>query len=132
MIVGIVATVFPAWKCEMILIFLNINKSIEVFKELYLFPLSASWSGSEIPLIDKKIKFLEELYSSLKGIDYIEHKKYLKECIASEESYKEKVEMREYLENVDYAQWLKRIIDYDLFDQNYRKNFLLIGKKLKE
>lgn len=103
MIVGIVATVFPAWKCEMILIFLDINKSIEVFKELYLFPLSESWSGSEIPLIDKKIKFLEELHASLKGIDYIEHKKYLKECIASEESYKERVEIREYLENVDYA-----------------------------
>lgn len=103
MIVCIVATVFPAWKCEMILIFLNINKSIEVFKELYLFPLSASWSGSEIPLIDKKMKFIEELYSSLKGIEYIEHKKYLKEYIVSLESYKEKVEIREYLENVDYA-----------------------------
>ena len=103
MIVVIVATVFPAWKCEMILFFLNINKSIEVFEELYLFPLSASWSGSEIPLIDKKIKFLDELHSSLKGLDYIEHKKYLKEYIASLESYKEKVEIREYLENVDYA-----------------------------
>ncbi len=103
MIVGVVATVFPAWKCEMILIFLEINKSIDAFKKLYLFPLSASWSGSEIPLIDKKIKFLEELHSSLKGIEYIEHKKYLKECIASLESYKEKVEMRKYLEDIDYA-----------------------------
>lgn len=103
MIINIVATVFPAWECEVVLIFLSMNKSIEAFEKLYLFPLSVSWSGSEIPLINKKIKFLEELHSSLKGIDYIEHKKYLKECIASEESYKEKVEMREYLENIDYA-----------------------------
>ncbi len=103
MIVSIVAIVFPVWKCEMILIFLDMNKSIDVFKKLYLFPLSASWTGSEIPHIDKKIKFLQELHSSLKGIEYIEHKKYLKECIASLESYKEKVEIREYLENVDYA-----------------------------
>ena len=73
MIINIVATVFPAWECEVVLIFLSMNKSIEAFEKLYLFPLSVSWSGSEIPLINKKIKFLEELHSSLKGIDYIEH-----------------------------------------------------------
>lgn len=99
----LVATVLPEWKCEMILAFLDRNKDIEAFKTLYLFPLSASWSGSEIPLIDKKIKFLEELHALISGIDYIEHKQYLKEYIASLEDHKEKVEMREYLENIDYA-----------------------------
>lgn len=102
-VVCLVATVFPEWKCEMILLFLDRNKDVEAFKTLYLFPLSASWSGSEIPLIDKKIKFLEELHSSLSGIEYIEHRQYLKERIASLEDYREKVEMREYLENIDYA-----------------------------
>lgn len=103
MIIDIVATAFPEWKCEMILICLDINKDIEFFKELHLFPLSVSCSGSEIPLIDKKIKFLEELYFALKGIDYIEHKKYLKEHIDSLEDDKDRVEIREYLENIDYA-----------------------------
>ena len=65
--------------------------------------MSCSWSGSEVPLILKKIGFLKLLKDSLKGIDYIEHRKYLEELCMKYEKYKEEVELREYIEDADYA-----------------------------
>lgn len=88
---------------EFILYFLNINKNIEIFKEIKLFPTKGSWSGSEVPLIEKEIIFLNELIDSMSGIHYIEHKAYLKELILNKEKYKQQVLVREYLENRDLS-----------------------------
>lgn len=86
---------------ELILYFLNINKNIDIFKEIELFPISKSWSGSEVPLIEKDIIFLNELIDSMNGIDYIEHKAYLKELILNKEKCKQHVLVQEYLEDRD-------------------------------
>ena len=47
--------------------------------------------------------FVKAYDASLKGIDYIDHRKYLEERRRSLEKYQEKVELKEYLENADYA-----------------------------
>ena len=99
----VVVTVLPEWKLEFIVEFLKTNKNIEDFEKIYLFPLSCSWVGSEVPLILKKIEFLKLLKDRLKGIDYIEHRKYIEELCGKCEKYKEEVELREYIENADYA-----------------------------
>ena len=102
-LIDVVVTVMPDWKLEYILEFLKEDKKLEDFEKLHLFPLSYSWSGSEVPLILEKIEFLQSLKDSLKGIDYIDHRKYLEERRRSLEKYQEEVELREYLENADYA-----------------------------
>ena len=102
-LIDVVVTVLPDWKLEYILEFLKENKKLEDFEKIHLFPLSYSWSGSEVPLILEKIEFLQSLKDSLKGIDYIDHRKYLEERRRSLEKYQEEVELREYLENEDYA-----------------------------
>lgn len=102
-LIDVVVTVLPDWKLEYILEFLKENKKPEDFEKIHLFPLSYSWSGSEVPLILEKIEFLQSLKDSLKGIDYIDHRKYLEERRRSLEKYQEEVELREYLENADYA-----------------------------
>lgn len=102
-LIDVVVTVLPEWKLEFITEFLKDNKKMEDFEKLHLFPVFCSWSGSEVPLILEKIEFLKSLKDNLKGIDYIEHKKYLEERCRSFEKYKEEVELREYLENADYA-----------------------------
>ena len=98
-LIYVVAIVYPEWEIEYILEFLKINKSVENFKELYLFPLSEMWSGSEIPRINKKIDFLNNLNIAIRGIEYLEHKSYLNDRIDYYENYKEQVELREYIEN---------------------------------
>lgn len=102
-IIDVVVNVLPDWKLEFILEFLKMNKKLEDFKKIHLFPSFSSWSGSEIPQIMKKIDFLKLLKDNLKGIDYIEHRKYIEEYRRNLEKHKEKVELREYLQNVDYA-----------------------------
>ena len=102
-IIEVVVNFLPDWKLVYILEFLKFNKSLEAFKQIYLFPLSCSWSGSEIPLVLEKIEFLKSLKDNLKGIDYIDHRKYLEDYRLSLEGYKKQIELNEYLENEDYS-----------------------------
>ncbi len=102
-LVDVVVTIMPEWKTAFLLEFLRLNKNVDDFKKLHLFPMSASWSGSEVPLIIDKINFLKGLGSRIKGVDYLEHRQYIDDYCRDIEKYKENVELREYLENADYA-----------------------------
>lgn len=104
--IGIVVNFLPDWKLVYIVEFLQFNKNLEEFKQISLFssfPSLCTYSGSEIPLVIEKINFLKSLKSNLKGIDYIDHRKYIEDYCMKLEEYKEKVELEEYLENADYA-----------------------------
>lgn len=102
-LIDVVVNVLPDWKLEYIIEFLKVNKNLNDFKKIDLFPSVCSWTGSEIPLIMEKIEFLKLLKGSLRGIDYIDHRNCIEEYRMNLEKYKEKVELREYLENADYA-----------------------------
>lgn len=101
--IEVVVNFLPDWKLVYILEFLKFNKNLDAFKQIYLFPLSCSWSGSRIPLVLEKIEFLKLLKDNLKGIDYIDHRKYLEDYCMSLAKEKDKVELEEYLKNADYA-----------------------------
>ena len=103
MIFSVIATFFASDRIEFLLELMNHTKDIEVFKSIPLFAGSSSWSGSEVPLIEKKIDFLSDLIISFKGADFIEHRAYLKERKNSYESYKQDILIKEYLENGDIA-----------------------------
>lgn len=103
MIFNVIATFFASNRIEFLLELMNYTKDIEVFTFIPLFASSASWSGSEVPLIEKKIDFLSDLITSLKGANFIEHRAYLKERKNSYESYKQDILIKEYLENSDIA-----------------------------
>lgn len=103
MIFDVIATFFSSDRIEFLSELMNYTKDIEVFKSMPLFASSSSWSGSEVPLIEKKIDFLSDLIISFKGADFIEHRAYLKERKNSYESYKQDILIKEYLENGDIA-----------------------------
>lgn len=88
-------------KKDLILYLINKNKDVEIFKKIPLFPSIRSWSGSQIPYIEEDIKFLEELLNSINGIEYIEHKLYLKENISFKEKYKQQILVDEYIDDID-------------------------------
>lgn len=102
-LIYVVVVAIPDWKLEFILEFLKENQNVNDFTKLTLFPSMTFWSGSEIPIILEKIDFLQSLKNSLKGIDYLDHKRYLDEIIRNLNSYKEEVEKQEYLANEYYA-----------------------------
>ena len=81
-----------------VLCFCEHNKNFNSFKELPTIPLTTSWSGSEVPHIEREISFLAELKSVLKGLDYVEHRMYIDSKIQSRRLYKEHTITREFLE----------------------------------
>ena len=103
MIFNIIATIFPLDREEFLLEFVSYTKDIELFESIPLFSMSSSWSGSEVPLINKKIDFLGDLINVFGGIDLIDHRAYLKETKTSYEQYKQSVLIREFLEDNDIA-----------------------------
>lgn len=101
-IFDVIATVFPGKRLEYIKGFLEKNSNFDMFTKISLFPSSRSWSGSEVPLIEKDIEFLQKLADEISGVDYLEHKLYLKEWISDKKQYKQKILKREYMENFEY------------------------------
>lgn len=83
-----------------ILKYLSLNKDFNHFNQIYLFPMSKSWSGSEVPIIEEEIDFIKFIRDSLDGIDYIEHRVYLEGIIDSKNKYLKKVLYEEYLEHL--------------------------------
>lgn len=101
-LIDVVVNIYPSWKNEIVIYFLEKDKDVEHFKRINLFPRIESFFGSEIPVINKKIEALKELNSKIKGIDYIEHKEYLEDCIRNLHKYKNSVAVHEYIENGMY------------------------------
>lgn len=84
-------------RIEVIKYFLSNNMNFDFFKKLHLFPSLCSWSGSELPLIQRKIDFLTDLECQLTDISFMQHKGYISENIESLKEYKEKVEIEEMI-----------------------------------
>ena len=57
----------------------------------------ASWSGSEIPLLQGKIDFIEEVIENLPGVALIRHRMVLEDAIGSVKRWMEDAEVREFL-----------------------------------
>lgn len=84
-------------RVDVIIYYLSKNNDFEAFKELYLFPTSSCWTGSELPLIQDEIDFLEKLKSQLTEVSYLQHKSYINKLIDSKEKYKESTQIEEML-----------------------------------
>ena len=97
-----VINIYPLWKNDILIHFLEKDKDVEHFKKLHLFKMIDGWVGSEIPILEERIESLKDLQSKIKGIDYIEHKKYLEEIIEQLQKSKKSVEIQEYIESGMY------------------------------
>lgn len=75
------------------------NKSITIFRCLQLLPSHSSWSGSEVPVIQKRITLLEKIKSLLIGLDYVEHRAFLDERVQALLERKEDVLVKEFIED---------------------------------
>ena len=84
-------------RIEYIKLFLSCNKDLELFKTWQLFSCSMMWSGSQVPLIQKQIDYLNHLLPLLNGLDYLNHRKYIEDEIENKKKYMDKVEIDEIL-----------------------------------
>lgn len=82
-------------------LFLSNNTAIESFKNWNLLPGLLSYSGSELPLIQKQIDYLTRVLSLLNGLTFLEHKKYIEDEIESKKRYMEHIEIEEILRGIE-------------------------------
>ena len=75
----------------------NHEVNIDVFKSIRFEPRSSSWSGSELPIIDKKIDFFESIKSILTGASFIEHRAYICDRITWMKDYRKQRHIDEFL-----------------------------------
>jgi len=80
--------------------FLKCNKNYEMFKNLPIDRILDFNIGSMITAYQKEIDFFESLMQHLKGIDYLEHKRFINEKINSLKKMIEKEEIKEILNNL--------------------------------
>jgi len=66
---------------DMVEHFLNENSSIETFKRLRFHPISQGWSGSRVPILQKELDFYKSILKLMNGMEFLEHKVYIKERI---------------------------------------------------
>ena len=85
---------------QALICFCKNNTSYNDFASLPLDATSKSWSGSEIPLINSELDFLEELKQELRGIDFIEHRAHISSEIQSLRAYKSRIEAEDFIERL--------------------------------
>ena len=78
-------------------VFCKNNISFEDFSRLSIEPDHMSWSGSEVPLLEKRIAALERIREALPGFEYIEHRESISAHIQNLRKYKEGVLLEEFL-----------------------------------
>ena len=95
---GIVCNLPEEQRLPAIVTFCQCNPAFEAFRSIYIIPTHASWSGSEVPILEQHIAFLSEIKDSLRGMQFVEHRTHISEKIRNLQERKEDVLLREFLE----------------------------------
>lgn len=96
-ILEVIGTLSQERKLMYINTLISHNVTIDIFTAIRFEPRSSGWSGSELPIIDKKIEFLENIEQLLTGVTFIEHRAYTNERIIGMRKYKKSRHIDEFL-----------------------------------
>jgi hypothetical protein len=76
------------------------NQNFVLFQRLPMEPNGWSWSGSEVPLLRRRIEFLESLLPSLQGLAFLDHKLEVQRRIQSLEERAQRAKRHDFREGV--------------------------------
>ena len=80
-IFSVVSYFSPERRLQFVATFLEHNKCFEVFRGLNLEPNSWGWSGSAVPLHQKRLDFFKSLIPKLNTVDFLQHRQYIEDLI---------------------------------------------------
>ncbi|MDR6546755.1 hypothetical protein J2810_002815 [Chryseobacterium rhizosphaerae] len=105
MLIEVVYHNFNGWFIEYFREFLLINKDVTLTKKIN-FGRSESWSGSRVPLIQKKIEFYQDILKMINALpnilDYSEHIDYFEQKIGWKKKEIEDEQRRDFMEEFYY------------------------------
>ena len=79
--------------------FVKHNTDFSEFKKIQLEPNHWSWSGSEIPVYQERIKFFELLLPLFNTISFLQHRQYIEQEIKYLRENIEREKRREFMEH---------------------------------
>jgi hypothetical protein len=104
MLIEVVYHNFNGWFIDYFKEFLLLNKDISTFKKI-AFGRSESWSGSRVPIIQKKIEFYQDVLTMIKTLpntlDYSEHIDFLEQKIRWKQKEIKEEQRREFEDEYD-------------------------------
>lgn len=84
------------YKLKVINCFLKHNTNLEFFMKLSIDSKVTSWSGSAVPVYQRKIDYLNKILNFCDTIDLINHREYIKNLIDVNEARKENEKKRDF------------------------------------
>jgi hypothetical protein len=80
-IFGLISFFSPKKRLQFVAVFLEYNKDFDIFQRLPLEPNHWGWSGSAVPMHQKRMEYLNSLLSLLNTVDFLQHKQYIERLI---------------------------------------------------
>ena len=81
--------------------FLESNPDFEAFQQLPLEPNHWSYSGSEVPIVQERIDFMESLLPLCNRVELLEHRDYIGHRIQGHQQWKERAKREEFVRDID-------------------------------
>jgi len=98
-IFNIVMTFSYTRRHQLTAVFLNHNKNFEAFEKIPLEPSSWSWTGSAVPMYQRRIEYLESLLPLLNTVDFLQHRQYVEQYIQSYRGVVEREKKKDFMED---------------------------------
>jgi len=80
-IFSVIANFTPERRLPFVVLLLEHNKKLELFQRIPLMPNSWGYTGSAVPVLQKRADYLEKLLPLLNTVDLLEHKQYVERQI---------------------------------------------------
>ncbi len=90
----------PRNRRDLIKVFLESNPRFEDFQHLPLEPTHWTWSGSEAPVVQQGIDFVESLLPLCNSVDLLEHRDYIERHIQGLHRWKEQAKREDFVRDM--------------------------------
>jgi hypothetical protein len=99
LIFSVISELEPERRIPFIVIFLNLNQSFEDFQRLPLESSSRGWTGSAVPMHQRRMEFFESLLPLFNKVDFLQHKKSIEKQIEYIQKEIEREKKRDFIKD---------------------------------
>ena len=96
---SVISELEPERRIPFIITFLNLNQSFENFKKLPLESSSSGWTGSAVPMHQRRMEFFESLLPLFNEVDFLKHKKLIERRIEYIQKEIEREKKRDFIKD---------------------------------
>lgn len=89
----------PERRLKFVALLLKHNKNFELFQKIPLEPNSWGWTGSAVPMHQKRVEYLKSLLPLLNTVDLLQHRQYVERQIGGIRLSIEREKKKDFMED---------------------------------